>query len=274
MEVIKLAPDIHVAVGAAYRANSTVLVRGSEVLLIDGMGSRADADELRRWIEIDLQKAVRFIVSSHYFSDHLAALALFPRAEVIAHALHLHTWSSERFRSVEEEQHFAPPSITFNESMTIRWGIHTLELFHNPGHTMSTIGIDIPTADLLHAGDTIVGNMAYIAYSTPELIALAIDRLRRRSRRVVLTSHGSARDSIALSHASAYIRTLAAKSARAFAAGGEENIKSIRLDDCLPAGVPGTAFENRYHVRNLETIVEKKFFAFEREAADTAVAHS
>ena len=266
MEVITLAPDIHVAVGSAHLANSTVLVRGSEVLLIDGMGSRADAEELQRWIEVDLQKSVRFIVSSHYFSDHMAALALFPRAEVIAHALHLHTWSSERFRSAEEEQHFAPPSITFKDSMTMRWGMHTLELFHNPGHTMSTIGIDIPTADLLHGGDTIVGNMAYIAYSTPELMASAIDRLRRRNRRLVLTSHGPARDSIALSHAAAYIRTLAAKSARAFAAGGEENIRSIRLDDCLPAGVQGTAFENRFHLRNLETIAEKKFFAFEREA--------
>ena len=248
MRITSIQPDIHVAIGEAYGSNATAYLNGDEVLLVDAMGSIADANDLRRWIERDLGKRLRFIVSTHYFSDHLAALRSFPGADIIAHALYMHTWASEQFRSREEEEHFAPPTITFDDRMTIHWGNHTLELFHNPGHTMSTIGVDVASADLLHVGDTIVGNIAYIRYSPAQLLGEAIERARQRQRRLVLTSHGVPRDSVALQHAKTYLQNLVQKSG-----SGSE----LSLEDCLAPGIVGTEFERIYHGRNVETLRER-----------------
>src|SRR5215212_140208 len=62
-----------------------LFLRGGEALLVEGMGSRTDAEALRQYVERVLGKRVRIIVSTHYFSDHMAALGLFPEAEIITH---------------------------------------------------------------------------------------------------------------------------------------------------------------------------------------------
>jgi cyclase len=243
MRVTTLAADVHVAIGNAYDSASFIFFRGDEALLVDTLGSRADAGELRQWIE-GHGKRVRLIVSTHYFSDHIAGHALFAGAEIVAHENYAGTWSTEKFRSDEELTHFVAPTITFHDRMTIRWGARTLELFHNPGHTASTIGVDVPSLDLLHVGDTIVGNIVYLAYGAPEALANAIDRARGRGRARVATSHGLPRHAVALDHAAHYLATFNRK-----VAAGES---AIPLDDCLPRGVRGNDFETIFHQRNLD----------------------
>lgn len=237
MQIEQLAPDLFIAIGDAYHANSTVFVKGDEALLVDGMGSVADATELRHLLEDELHKEVRFIISTHYFSDHIAALRLFPRAEIIAHELYAPTFRTERYRTPEEEAHFVEPTIVIGDRMRMKWGRFTLDLFHNPGHTMSTLAIDVPEADLLFVGDTVVGNLVYLAYSAPELFAIALDRLDRRRRARIVASHGGAVSSVAIGHARHYLVRLTA---------GE-----TALEACLPEGVVGTDFERMFHERNV-----------------------
>jgi glyoxylase-like metal-dependent hydrolase (beta-lactamase superfamily II) len=230
MRIETIAPDIQIAIGETYESNSTIFLNGREALLIDGMGSAADAGELQHYIENDLGARVRFIISTHYFSDHMAALAHFPEATIIAHELSAKTFASEQNRSDEEASFFVEPGLTFCDRLTLRWGAHTLELFHNPGHTMSTIGVDVADADLLFTADTAVGNIAYVVYTTPALVAQALERLRDRGRHRIIASHGGMRDAVALDHALAYVRALQA--------GGVDE----PLDD----------FERIFHRRNLE----------------------
>src|SRR4030095_13934090 len=121
--------------------------------LVDGMASFQDAEELRKKIEIDLRKQVRFIIVTHYFSDHLAALKLFPRAQIVAHQNYMLTFSNEKFRTAEEEANFVEPTMLISDALLMKWGQYTLEIFHNPGHTQSTVSIDVPEADLIMAAD-------------------------------------------------------------------------------------------------------------------------
>jgi cyclase len=243
MRVTDLAADVHVAIGDAYDSASFLFFRGDDALLVDTLASRADANELRQWIE-GQGKRVRVIVSTHYFSDHIAGHALFAGAEIVAHENYADTWSMEKFRTDEELAHFVAPTITFHDRMMIRWGARTLELFHNPGHTSSTIGVDVPSLDLLHVGDTIVGNIVYLAYGSTDTIARAIDRARGRGRASVATSHGLPRPAVALDHAAHYLTTFNRK-----VAAGET---AISIDDCLPHGIRGDAFETIFHQRNVE----------------------
>jgi glyoxylase-like metal-dependent hydrolase (beta-lactamase superfamily II) len=262
MLVNRIEDDLYLLIGDAYHSNSTAFVFGDEVLLVDALGSVADAEKLRDFVEEDLQKAVRFIVCTHFFADHLAALNLFPQAKVIAHENYLATFNSELYRSKEEETHFREPDILISDQLQIRWGKYALDIFHNPGHTPSTLGIDVQGADLLLVGDTLVGNIVYLAYSTPDLFARALERLQTKARPRVISSHGDVRSPDAIGNAQFYLESLRDRTDEARAsAAGERSLLQARLETCLPAGVPATPFERIFHDRNLHTILEKNFFA-------------
>ena len=257
MKIEKPEPDVHVLIGDTYSANATVLTAGDEAFLIDAMASRADALALRAYVEEELGKRVRFILSTHYFSDHLAALQLFPRADIIAHRNFAHTFESERFRTAEEEGHFVEPTIVVSDELRIRFGRFTLEIFHNPGHTMSTLGVDVAAADLLFAGDTLVGNIVYVAYTAPSLLDEALVRLQRRGRSRVISSHDGVRDAAAIDRCRFYLASLQRRAREAWQSSGT---MSIPLEECLAPGVAATDFERLFHERNLESIAERRLF--------------
>lgn len=255
--------DIYVFIGETYHSNSTAFVRGDEVLLVDGMATQGDAAELRERIEGEWKKRVRFIIATHYFSDHLAALKLFPRAEIIAHRNYMHTFSTERFRTKEEEANFVEPTMLVSDSLLMKWGRYTLDIFHNPGHTMSTLSIEVPEADLVMAADNLVGNIAYIAYSTPEMARSALGRLKRRERSRLISSHEGVRDSRSLENAILYLDSLKESAEAAWASAEEgDTVLRIPIDKCLKPELKASPYEELYHRRNLETIVDRRLFAY------------
>ena len=262
MYVEEIRPDLFVCVGETYGANSTAFINDSEVLLVDGMASRKDAEDLREFVETKLGKTVRFIICTHYFSDHIAALKMFPQSQIIAHRNYSHTFYTEKFRSDEEAAHFVEPNILLEDGVLMKWGRYTLDVFHNPGHTMSTINVDVAEADLLMVGDTMVGNMVYLAYSTPEILRHALARLQRRGRSHVIEGHLGVRSARAIESAAFYLKSLEEK-VRAARLGddAEQSIAGIDLQSCLDAETEATDFENIFHRRNLDSIIERKFFA-------------
>jgi cyclase len=261
MHVEEVETDILVCVGKTFGANSTVFIDGEDVLLVDALGGREDAEDLRRFVETELRKTVRFIISTHYFSDHMAALKLFPQSRIIAHRNYSHTFYNEKFRSDEEMAHFVEPGILIEDGLSMKWGRYTLDVFHNPGHTMSTINVDVPEADLLMVGDTMVGNMVYLAYSTPEIFKHALARLRRRGRSRVIEGHLGARSARAIDSAAFYLNSLEEKVKAARRRDrADDAILGIELQNCLEADVEGTEFENIFHRRNLDSIIERKLF--------------
>ncbi|HEY7545139.1 MAG TPA: MBL fold metallo-hydrolase [Blastocatellia bacterium] len=262
MQVQQLEADIYALIGETYKSNSVAVIDRDDALLVDAMADQRDAESLRSFIEDDLKKRVRLIICTHYFSDHLAALRLFPQSLIVAHKNYRHTFDSELFRSEEERGHFVEPDILISDEMTIRWGRYNLDIFHNPGHTMSTLNIDIPEADLLLTGDTVVGNIVYIAYSTPQMFFTALERARRRTRCHIIGSHLGRREGSAIDHALHYLASLQSRvrSARE-TSDSKEAILNIELKDCLASGLEASSFESIFHKRNLDSIVERNLFA-------------
>lgn len=261
MEIQKIESDLFLLIGDAYDSNSTLLINGSEALLIEGMATIADAVQLQQFVEKELNKTVRFIICTHYFSDHLAALQLFPGSQIIAHENYAHTFDSELHRSEEERSHFREPTIVFSDEMSLRWGRFRLNLFRNTGHTMSTLNIDIPEANLIHVSDNLVGNLVYLKYSSPSLLFQALENIKRRGRKHLISSHSGYRDAEAVDTARNYLTTLGQKAHAAWKNESENSILQIPLNDCYPNGFEGTPFENIFHKRNLQTIMERRLFS-------------
>ena len=255
-----LNPAVHVAIGDKLHSNSTIFINGSEVLLVEAMAGREDAEKLREYVETELNKRVRFILCTNYFSDHMAALKTFPRAQIITHKNYSHTFAIEAFRSAEESDFFVEPHILVSDELVIKWGDVTLNIFHNPSQTMTNLNIDVPEADLIIASDAVVGNIVYLNYSSMDVLNRALKRLQRTGRKHLLTGHMGVRSVDAITNALFYLGrlqeiTIAARQS----SDPTESILKTELQACLPAGVAATDFEGPFHKRNLQTIVARRF---------------
>ena len=179
MEIEILNPAVHVAIGDRLHSNSTIFINGSDVFLVEAMAAREDAEKLRNYVETELNKRVRFILCTNYFSDHMAALKVFPDAQIITHKDYSHTFAIEAFRSAEESDFFVEPHILVSDQLVIKWGDVTLNIFHNPSQTMTNLNIEVPEADLIIASDAVVGNIVYLRYSSMDVLNRALKRLQR-----------------------------------------------------------------------------------------------
>lgn len=266
-------PDVLVFRGDAYESVATAFLHGSQALLVDTLASAADAERMRRHLEIDFGVRVRAIVMTHYMSDHMAGLRQFPHAPILAHRHYMHTYLSQRQRSAEDDRAFVAPTVEIGDHLAFAWGPHALEIFHNPGKTMCTLAVDAPGSDLLLCGDTVVGHTAYISNAAPEMIDAAIARLQRCGRRRLIPGHMGVLPAAALANARVYLGRLRERVRAARRDGGDaQAIAAIRIEDCVAAEVAPTAFEREWHGRNLEVITERRLFAFDAPTRHPATA--
>src|SRR3546814_15993812 len=127
-------------------------------------------------------KTVRVVAATHFMSDHIAGMSLFPDALTIAHRHYRHTFLSQN-RRVDES--YREPQVVFDSAMTIRWGQHELRLLHNPGKTMDHVRVAVPTADLVCPGDHIVSNTVYLSKANPALSRGPPDTMQKLGRATV-----------------------------------------------------------------------------------------
>jgi glyoxylase-like metal-dependent hydrolase (beta-lactamase superfamily II) len=268
MRIEEPGSNVLMFVGDAHESVATAFLDGDDVLLVDALGSMEDAHALRRVLCGDMGKAVRVVAATHFMSDHIAGLSLFPDALTIAHRHYRHTFLSQN-RLIDE--FYREPQLVFDSGMTLRWGQHELRFLHNPGKTMDHVSVDVPTADLVCAGDNIVGNIVYLSKADPALIRSAIDRMRQFGRDTVIGGHMGRFPATVLDNAIHYLDRLqdAVIRIRADATPQEadDRIAAIHIEACLAPQAEPTGFEREWHQHNLEVIVSQSVFKL-----DTAVA--
>lgn len=266
-----LGPDVFLCVGEDHQSIATVFLDGNDALLVDALGSAADAAALRVLICDELGKTVRVIVATHFMSDHIAGLSIFPDAMVIAHRNYRHTFLSQNRRV---DAFYCEPQVVFDSAMRIRWGRHELRLLHNPGKTMDHISVDVPTADLVCVGDNIVGNIVYLSKADPVQIRTAIGRVKQFGRGTVVGGHMGPFDAAVLDNALHYLDRIRQSVVAIRAQGEGESLASrlatLRIGDCLAPGVEASAFETAWHLRNLEAIESQGIFELDTYLARSA----
>ena len=119
----ELGSNVLMFVGDDHESVATAFLNGNDVLLVDSLGSLADASWLRRVLCEDMGKTVRVVAATHFMSDHIAGMSLFPDALTIAHRHHRHTFLSQNRRV---DAFYREPQVVFDSAMTVRWGQHEL----------------------------------------------------------------------------------------------------------------------------------------------------
>jgi cyclase len=264
----ELGSNVLMFVGDDHESVATAFLDGGDALLVDALGSVDDAHWLRRVLCEEMGKTVRVVAATHFMSDHIAGMSLFPDALTLAHRHYRHTFLSQNQRV---DALYREPQVVFDSAMTVRWGQHELRFVHNPGKTMDHVSVDVPTADLVCAGDNIVGNIVYLSKADPALIRSAIGRLRQFGRRTIVGGHMGRFPAAALDNARHYLDRLqdAVVQIRADATPREadDRIASIAIESCLAPQVEPVAFEREWHQHNLEVIVAQSVFSLDAAVA-------
>ena len=128
MKVHRLERDVFHLVGERYESGTLAVLDGDRALLVDGMAAAPDAARLREIVTVEWGKRVVLLVSTHYFSDHLAAWNLFPEAPVLAHEMASATFWTEDFRSAEEAAHYRKPTILLSGGLELSFGRHAVRI--------------------------------------------------------------------------------------------------------------------------------------------------
>lgn len=267
MKFEEVNTEVLMFVGDDVQSVATAFIDGDDVLLVDSLGSARDAGRLRDVLCGQLGKTVRLVAATHFMSDHIAGMSLFPGALTMAHRHHRHAYLSQNRRM---DALYREPDMVF-DNMAIRWGAHALRFLHNPGKTMDHLSVDVPTADLVCAGDNIVGNIVYLSKADPALLRAAIGQMRQFGRGTVIGGHIGRFDAKVLDNALHYLDRLRDAVVRSRMQVSEveadDRIATIRIEDCLAPGVVPTAFEREWHGHNLGVITSQAIFALDASLA-------
>jgi cyclase len=263
MQVQEIAPNVFVYVGPCIESVATAFVSGAEAILVDTLASEEDAELLCDELCGRMGKRVKAIVLTHYMSDHLAGVHLYKGAELFAHAHYMHTYLSQDSREAHVERHFVRPSRVIHEGLDLMWGGHTLRVFHNPGHTVSTLNIDVPALDLMVTSDNLVGHIAYLSSTAPEMLDGALSRIQQRGRRHLVPGHIGTQTGEAARNARIYLRRLAGE-VRACRDGDgvldAVRLRQVDVEQCRVGSHPLTDFEREWHAYNLDVICARDLF--------------
>jgi cyclase len=263
MQVQEVAPNVLVFVGQSHHSVATAFVSGQEAILVDTLAGADDSQLLFESLCGRMGKRVRAVVVTHYMSDHLGGLHLYKGAEVIAHAHHMHTYFSQGTRESHVERHFVRPDRVIHDGLDLVWGGKVIRIFHNPGHTVSTLNIDVPALDLLLTSDNLVGHIAYLSSSAPDMLDGALSRIEQLGRRLLVSGHLGVQAGEAAHNARDYLRRLAGEVQGCRDESGVLDaalMSLIPVEKCRVGGYALTDFEREWHGYNLDVIGARDLF--------------
>lgn len=263
MHIEFLDSDVLMFRGQAYESIATAFMSGADVLLVDALASLQDAQSLRSHLEQEMGKSVRAIVLTHGMADHRAGLHLFPDATLMGHPLCAHLIrEGEAQASPQATDELVSRMLPIAEGQEMSFGRHHLRFFHNEGKTPCSLGIEVPSSDLLFTADNLLGQIAFISRSTPELIMRGLDRLETRAGSRLVEGHQGVFPRTSIAGVRHYLRSLGeqVRIRRESSAGGRASSLQIPIEACLPPGVEATNFEREWHGHNLSLITTRNLF--------------
>lgn len=162
----RVAEDIYTFTSELYaQATAGIILTSEGTIVIDTLPFPQETKEMLAFIKEHGKGTVRYVINTHYHSDHTNGTYLFPDAEVIAHRQCYEKLLKWGEKSLAEAKRETPalaeakirlPSIVSESEMYIHLGERSLYLTPLPGHTKDCIGAMVEGDRILFAGDAVL----------------------------------------------------------------------------------------------------------------------
>ena len=261
----RVADDIYVFTSDLYiKVTAGVIFTSQGAVVIDTLLFPQETSELVDLVRRKAENEVCYVINTHSHSDHLYGTYLFGGAEVIGHELCRQALQKHGEKDLDEakdripdlsEVQIRPPSVTFNEELTLRLGNKTLRLMHTPGTTPDSIVVYVKEDKVLFAGDTVMpvpyivdGDRLELRESLRAISKLIMDNIVQGHGGVLL--RGEVKETLRSSIA--YLDTIYEKVQEKIEAGApRDELRRIGIESCGKSRIPLDGLVQDLHQANL-----------------------
>ena len=163
----RVAEDVYVFTSQLYaQVNAGAIVGQDWSILIDTLAYPEETREIRDFLEVRLSKPVRYIINTHYHSDHTLGNCWFPNATILSHSLCrtlLDTKGRQTLATAKRTHRelrnlqIVLPNVVFEKgTLGLQIGRRSIKLFHLPGHSPDGIGVLLVEDKVLFSGDILM----------------------------------------------------------------------------------------------------------------------
>jgi glyoxylase-like metal-dependent hydrolase (beta-lactamase superfamily II) len=263
----RLSEDIFVFTSSLYaQVTASLIVAPEGCVVIDTLPFPS---ETRQIVEFAARttSGVQHVILSHYHADHVYGAcqfsAAFPTAQFIGQAqckqlliergqagLRAAQANTPELNSVE----LRLPDVVFNEEMTLRFGMRTLQLVHLPGHSNDLLGVFIKEDKVLFASDAMMPLPHIVDGNTAQMID-SLRRIKALNLEIIVQGHGEMilRGEIAdmINSNIKYLETLQSRVTK-LVAGGKSRaaLAEITLESCGKNRIALNGLVQRLHAEN------------------------
>jgi len=267
----RVAEDVYTFTSALYaQVNAGVILTSEGTVVIDTLPFPDETRELIAFVEAKGTGTVRYVINTHYHSDHTNGTHLFPNAEVISHRSCRQTLLKWGHKSLAEAKRDTPalaevelrlPDIVFDDDMHLHLGGQSLYLVHLPGHTPDSIGVFVQGHKILFAGDAVLP-VPHIVWGDAESVVRSFRTVRSLRPSSVVQGHGQLllRGELAheLESSVQYLRCINKRVHQLVKDGADESaLLDIDIEGCGKSRIPLDGLVRLLHEENLLALYKR-----------------
>ncbi len=196
----RVAEDVYVFTSQLYaQVNAGAIVGQDWSILIDTLAYPAETKEIRDFLEERLSKPVRYIINTHYHSDHTLGNCWFPNATILSHSLCRTLLETKGKRTLAAAKRtnrelrnlkIVLPDVVFEKgALSLQIGKRAIKLLHLPGHSPDGIGVLLVEDRVLFSGDILMP-LPYIVDGDFDTMVESMKRLPKMKLENVVQGHG------------------------------------------------------------------------------------
>lgn len=267
----RISDEIYVFTSSRYaQVTAGAILTKEGVILIDTLFFPDETKAIRDFLELRLGQQVRYVINTHYHSDHTMGNCVFPKANIVSHKLcrdYLIEMGDEGLNERKQQNsEFANASIVLpnivltDGTMDITLGGKTVRLMHMPGHSLDLINAHVIDQDIMFASDNMMPVPTMFDGGYDELVG-SLTKLRDLSPDMVVRGHGEVmlRGEVVLAVEDdlKYLEAIHEKVSAVVKAGKPESaLAEIDIESCGKSRIPLNGDVTVLHNANLETLYE------------------
>ncbi len=275
LEKIKINDSLTQLCSDGACVNSYVLEMTDFLIVFDTLIRPKDINELKEHI-IEVAKPVRYIVNTHWHSDHCYGNRIIAEDNtvIIAHKDFWTTISREKYviskkrvRTINNDI-IRKPNIIFDTGIQFLDNID-LRIVHTPGHSPDSSSIYSGNNSFVICGDTVLNScnekyaIPYFYWGSHKELIGSLQKLLSLNCATYLTGHGYNVSKSKLESDLVYLKSLKTKFLEIIHNNKDleydkylEILKTnLKLEDCLPGMKSEDFWVPRMHVLNLEKLI-------------------
>lgn len=268
----RVSENVYVFTSDLYvQVTASALFTPEGVILVDTLPFPSETKEMRDFIWDSTDGGVRYLINTHFHSDHTYGNYLFPEAELVSHALCRSKLERYGEKSLAEaktqvaelaEVRLRLPEVVFDSGEALlHLGGKTVQMIPMPGHTDDSLVVYIKEEKILLASDTLMP-LPYIVWGDREVFINSLRSLLDMPLECVVQGHGEVllRGEVkeAVLSSVEYLEAIWREVQHVLDAGlGRNSLKRISVESCGKSRIPLDGMVQQLHLDNLYSLYDK-----------------